>query len=64
MRLSPPLSKEKYSEIVTHTYPIILSCLSGQKKTCTTANTISVDFVDIASFRSVVFLYNFGHFAK
>ena len=48
MRLSPPLYKEKYSEIVTHTYPIILSCLSGQKKTCTTANTISVDFVDIA----------------
>ena len=48
MRLSPPLYKEKYSEIVTHTYTIILSCLSGQKKTCTTANTISVDFVDIA----------------
>ena len=41
MRLSPPLYKEKYSEIVTHTYPIILSCLSGQKKTCTTANTIN-----------------------
>ena len=57
MRLSPPLCKEKYSEIVTHTYPIILSCLSRQKKTCTTANTISVlvDFVDIASFSVIKF---------
>ena len=55
MRLSPPLYKKKYSEIVTHTYPIILSCLSGQKKTCTTANTISVDFVDIAPFSVIKF---------
>ena len=55
MRLSPPLYKEKYSEIVTHTSPIILSCPSGQKKTCTSANTISVDFVDMASFSVIKF---------